>query len=63
MKAQVNKDECTGCELCVETCPEVFEMGDDGVAQAKVAEVPAGARESCRQAAGDCPTEAITVEE
>ncbi len=29
MKAIVNQDECTGCELCVQTCPEVFEMADD----------------------------------
>ena len=29
MKAIVDADECTGCELCTQTCPEVFEMEDD----------------------------------
>ena len=63
MKAKVDPDTCTGCELCVSTCPEVFEMNDDGVAVAKAEEVPKGAENSCREAAGDCPVEAIEVEE
>jgi ferredoxin len=25
----VDADLCTGCELCVETCPDVFVMEDD----------------------------------
>lgn len=29
MKAVVDKDLCTGCGLCEDTCPEVFEMKDD----------------------------------
>jgi ferredoxin len=62
MKAKVDPDLCTACELCVETCPAVFEMGDD-VAVVKAEEVPADARECCRQAAEDCPVEAIAVEE
>jgi len=61
MKAVVNKDTCTGCELCVSTCPEVFEMTADGVAKAKVEEVPADAQDSCREAASGCPVEAIEL--
>ena len=26
----IDQDECIGCESCVEICPEVFEMDDDG---------------------------------
>jgi ferredoxin len=26
MKAKVDKYICTGCELCMETCPEIFEI-------------------------------------
>jgi ferredoxin len=63
MKATVDKETCTGCELCVNTCPEVFEMDDDGLAKEKQSEVPAGAEESCREAASDCPVEAISIEE
>ena len=61
MKATVDKDTCTGCELCVETCPEVFEMDDDNFAQAKVDEVPSEAVKTCRQAADECPVEAIAI--
>lgn len=62
MKSSVDADTCTGCELCVQTCPEVFEMEDD-IAVAKVDEVPADAEETCRQAAEECPVEAITIED
>lgn len=61
MKASVDKDLCTGCGLCESTCPEVFEMQDD-VAVVKVDTVPADAEESCKQAAEDCPVEAISCE-
>jgi ferredoxin len=61
MKATVD-ESCTACGLCVEACPEVFEMGDD-IAQVKVAEVPEAAQDSCREAAEGCPVEAIRIEE
>ena len=61
MKAVVDPDLCTGCELCVDTCPEVFEMDDD-VAKAIVDVVPADAEECAQEAAESCPAEAISVE-
>ena len=56
------EEDCTACELCVETCPDVFEMGNE------VAQVIAGAdltaNEDCiREAAEDCPAEVIKFEE
>lgn len=62
MKAKVDPDLCTGCELCVETCPEVFEMEED-VAHVKVDEIPPDAVDCAKQAADECPGEAITIEE
>jgi ferredoxin len=62
MKAVVDSDLCTGCEICVDTCPEVFKMDND-VAIVKVNKVPAEAVDSCREAAEGCPTEAISIEE
>jgi ferredoxin len=63
MKAIVDKDLCFGCGVCVDLCPEVFEMGDDDKAQAKVNPVPPDAEQSCRDAANQCPVEAIKIEE
>ncbi len=60
MKVKVNSDECTGCELCVSACPEVFEMVGD-LAVAKQDKVPSGAEESCMQAVEECPVEAIEI--
>ncbi len=61
MKAYVDPDLCTGCELCVSVCPEVFAMEDD-VAVAFVSTVPADAEESAQDAADQCPVEAISIE-
>ena len=61
MKAVIDADMCTGCELCVATAPEVFEMADD-VAVMKGDAIADDALESAKQAAEECPVEAITIE-
>jgi ferredoxin len=61
MKVKVDKDACTACELCVDTCPDVFEMGED-VAVVKVTPVPGNLEECAKDAAESCPTEAIIIE-
>jgi ferredoxin len=62
MKAIVDEETCIGCGLCVETCPEVFEMVDDK-ARTKADEVPEEFADTCREAAEDCPVEAIQIED
>ena len=61
MKAVVDKDLCTGCGLCEDTCPEVFEMKDD-IATVKVSKVADDLIESCKEAVDGCPVEAITCD-
>lgn len=63
MKARVEKDGCAGCGMCVDICPAVFEMDDDDKAEVKVNPVPSDAEASCRDAADQCPTSAILLEE
>jgi ferredoxin len=57
-------DGCIACGLCVEVCPEVFEMPEGAdAAKVLVDEVPAAVESSCREAADGCPVEAIHLEE
>ncbi|NWG05021.1 MAG: ferredoxin [Syntrophaceae bacterium] len=62
MKVRVDADSCISCGLCVEECPEVFEMNDDKVC-VKVDEVPEVVMKACKEAAENCPVEAIRLEE
>ena len=55
------EDTCTACGLCVDTCPEVFEMGTD-MAQVVVDKVQPEYEDAVQQAADECPVEAIIVE-
>ena len=55
------EDTCTACGLCVDTCPEVFDMGDE-IAIVIVDEVPKEYEEAVQQAADECPVEAIIVD-
>lgn len=56
------EDTCTGCGLCCDTCPEVFEMGE-GMAQVVVDEVPPEYQDAVRTAADECPVGAIHIEQ
>ena len=62
MKAKVDVDTCTGCGLCSDSCPDVFELADD-IVKVKADPVPEGSADCAKQAAEDCPVEAIAVEE
>ena len=61
MRARVTEG-CIACGLCRVVCPEVFAMGNE-FAVVIVAEVPRQAEQGCRQAARDCPAQAIVIEE
>lgn len=57
-KVTVDDSLCTGCGLCASNCPDVFEMGDDGLAHV--------VSQSCgdcdlKETAEQCPVSAIAV--
>ncbi|MBE7022105.1 MAG: ferredoxin [Ruminococcaceae bacterium] len=52
---------CIACGLCVETCPEVFRMGDDGLAEA-YARPNENNEASAQEAAEGCPVSVIITE-
>lgn len=62
MKTTVDPDLCISCAVCTNMVPDVYEMNDDGVAEAVVDTVPAELEEQVREAAAECPAEAIINE-
>ena len=61
MEVRITED-CVACELCVETCPDVFQMGED-YAEVMMEEVPEQYRDAVEEAADLCPTDAIIIED
>ncbi len=69
-KLEIVRSECTGCELCTQTCPEVFEMADDGLSTLKGGmrvgdddELEMDDDGCARDAAADCPVNCIHLYE
>ncbi len=60
-KVWINEDACTGCGLCEDTCPEIFELND--VAKVKERTDFNEFEEEIKEAAESCPNEAIQFEE
>lgn len=61
MKVRVDEDKCIGCGVCVNSCPEVFELNDDN----KAVVLEDADFDSCDldEAIDNCPTDAIVEED
>lgn len=62
MKATLDRSGCISCGLCPQTCPEVFRMGDDGVAEVWNEDVPSEVESQAVEAQENCPVSVIKVE-
>ncbi len=61
MKVKINLG-CIGCGMCASTCPEVFKMNEDNLAEV-FADVTVDIENSVRQARDNCPVQVIEIEE
>ena len=59
MKVWVDDQRCRGHGVCVTLCPEVFELTDDGYAEAIDSDVPTCFEAATREAIDCCPEQAI----
>ncbi|MGM0424266.1 MAG: ferredoxin [Thermodesulfobacteriota bacterium] len=61
-KVVIDKEECIGCESCVEICPEVFAF-DEEEEKAYVIKEEGGPEDLIEEAMESCPSECIHWEE
>ncbi len=61
MKCRLDSELCTACGLCSDSIPEIFRLDDDTVKVIKP-DIPVEMEEAVRDAASDCPVEAIIIE-
>jgi len=59
MKARITED-CVSCGLCVDICPDVFEMGEEQ-AQVKMGNIPSEFEKAAQQAVDECPVSVIVT--
>lgn len=61
MEIIIDAEECIGCGICADKCPDIFEL-DGKLTVVKAA--PSKTEEACcRDAAGNCPVDAIEIRE
>lgn len=63
MKFEVNDNACIGCGACMAICPDVFEINDEGLAQADNTKLNETNIEDATDAMEGCPTGAISCDD
>lgn len=57
---KIDQEKCIGCGLCVNLCPSVFKMGENG--KAEVINLKNCSQCDCETVVQNCPVQAITLE-
>ncbi len=61
MKAEIDLSLCEGHARCMESAPNLFEVGDDDYSHVLVDEIPEEEQANARRAEQTCPRAAITI--
>ena len=61
MITKIDPELCSSCGLCVDSCPDLYELGDEA-AVVIVDTVPADQEDCAIDAEENCPDEAISHE-
>ena len=62
MRVRVDPDTCMGCGICEGICPDVFSLSAQPYAEVLLDPVPEQYWIDVRDAADQCPEEAISIE-
>ncbi len=62
MKVFIDRDGCISCGLCVATCPEVFRIASDGLAESVIKIVPKDIEAEVMDAQVNCPVAVIITD-
>ena len=63
MRVRVDPDRCGGHGICVAEFPDMFQLTDEGWAEATIDELSAEQEVAARTAVAHCPAVAIIIEE
>lgn len=61
MKATINREGCIACGVCEATCPKVFRMADDGLAEVYTDPIPKTEEDLTQEARDNCPVSVIDI--
>ena len=60
-KFYIDTDECIGCGVCSDSCPDVFGMTDDNIAE--IINMEGASEEEIQDAMDSCPVNCIHWED
>ena len=61
MNVEIDRGGCISCGLCESTCPAVFRIADDGLAEVFHQPSDGAAQAGAQEAADNCPVSVIHV--